>query len=45
MIPTSATGQMPVMETPEDTTPQAKAHIGGNHVIGFSNSRTAEGAG
>ena len=27
------------------TTPQAKAHMGGNHVIGFSSSRMADGAG
>jgi hypothetical protein len=33
------------METPEDTTPQAKAHMGGNQVIGCSTSSTAEGAG
>jgi hypothetical protein len=31
--------------TPDDTTPHANAHIGGNHVIGFSSSSTAEGAG
>jgi hypothetical protein len=28
--------------TPDATTPQANAHIGGNQVIGFSNSATAE---
>ena len=33
------------METPDATTPQANAHMGGNHVIGLSNSRTAEAAG
>ena len=31
--------------TPEDTTPQPNAHIGGNQVIGFNNSSTAAGAG
>jgi hypothetical protein len=28
--------------TPEATTPQAKAHIGGNQVMGFSSSATAD---
>ena len=32
-------------ETPEETMPQAKAHIGANHVIGFNSSRTAAGLG
>jgi hypothetical protein len=31
--------------TPDATTPQAKAHIGGNHVTGFRSSKTADGAG
>jgi hypothetical protein len=30
---------------PEATTPQAKAHMGGNQVIGLSSSATADGAG
>ena len=30
---------------PDEITPQPKAHIGGNQVIGFSNSRTADGDG
>ena len=30
---------------PDETTPQPKAHIGGNQVIGFSSSSTADGAG
>jgi len=33
------------MLAPEDTTPQAKAHMGGNQVIGCSTSSIAEGAG
>jgi hypothetical protein len=31
------------MGWPEDTTPQANAHIGGNQVIGFRSSRMADG--
>ena len=30
---------------PDETTPQAYAHIGGNQVIGFSNSKVTEGFG
>jgi hypothetical protein len=30
---------------PPDTAPHPKAHIGGNHVMGFSSSRTAPGEG
>lgn len=30
---------------PEDTTPQEKAHMGGNQVIGLSNSSKAEPSG
>jgi hypothetical protein len=33
------------METPEATTPQLKAHIGGNQVMGLNSSVTAESAG
>ena len=35
----------PSKETPVAITPQAKAHIGGNQVMGLSNSRMADGAG
>src|ERR1700754_2354814 len=31
--------------TPDETMPQPSAHIGGNQVIGFSNSSTTEGVG
>ncbi len=44
-MPATATGQRPWKAAPEETTPQAKAHIGANHVIGFSSSRSARGAG
>ncbi len=44
-MPAIATGQRPWSATPEEITPQAKAHIGANHVIGFSSSRSARGAG
>jgi hypothetical protein len=37
--------QRPVMAAPDATTPHPKAHIGGNHVMGFNNSAMAEGAG
>ena len=39
------TGQRPAACDPAETAPQAKAHIGGNHVIGFNSSSTAEGTG
>jgi hypothetical protein len=32
--------QRPCIEAPEATTPQAKAHIGGNQVIGLNSSVT-----
>lgn len=32
------------METPEEITPQEKAHIGANQVTGFSSSKTARGS-
>jgi hypothetical protein len=38
-------GHRPAVETPEDTTPHPKAHMGGNQVMGFSNSATVETAG
>jgi hypothetical protein len=37
--------QRPASGRPEATTPQQKAHIGGNQVIGLNSSATAEGAG
>jgi hypothetical protein len=48
--PASATpavinSHLPSGATPEATTPQENAHIGGNHVIGFRSSATAPGAG
>jgi hypothetical protein len=30
------------MDWPEDTTPQANAHMGGNQVTGLSSSKTAD---
>ena len=44
-MPAAISGQRRASGTPDETTPQAKAHIGGNQVIGFSNSTTADGAG
>jgi hypothetical protein len=38
-------GQCLVVATPEETTPQPNAHIGGNQVIGFNNSATVESDG
>jgi hypothetical protein len=38
-------GQHSPGETPEETIPHPRAHIGGNQVIGFSSSRTTDGAG
>src|SRR3954447_23384552 len=35
----------PCGDWPEETTPQAKAHIGANQVIGFRSSTSALGAG
>lgn len=32
-------------ETPEDTTPHIRAHIGGNQVIGLRSSKTSRAAG
>src|SRR5262245_32281836 len=43
--PSSTTGQRPSSGAPEATTPQPKAHIGGNQVIGFRSSAIADGAG
>jgi hypothetical protein len=44
-MPTAASSQRLSSDTPEATTPQPNAHIGGNHVMGFSNSATADKAG
>ena len=38
--PTSANGQLLCKGTPDATTPQANAHIGGNHVTGLNSSAT-----
>ena len=43
--PTTASNQRPSMDTPEATTPQANAHMGGNQVMGLNNSVTADRAG
>jgi hypothetical protein len=43
--PTAIISQRWSGATPEATTPQAKAHIGGNQVMGLSSSATADGAG
>jgi hypothetical protein len=32
---------LPATGTPADTAPQANAHMGGNHVMGFSSSTAA----
>jgi hypothetical protein len=32
-------------DTPDATTPQANAHMGGNQVIGLNSSKMADGAG
>jgi hypothetical protein len=37
--------QLSASGLPEDTTPHANAHIGGNHVMGFKSSATVEKAG
>ena len=44
-MPATATGQCCGSATPDETTPQPNAHIGGNQVIGLKSSRMAEGAG
>jgi hypothetical protein len=40
IIPNTSKSKFSTIATPDDTTPQAKAHIGGNHVIGLRSSRT-----
>jgi hypothetical protein len=37
--------QLSASGLPEETTPQEKAHIGGNQVIGFKSSATVDKAG
>ena len=44
-MPVTISGQRPAGEMPDATTPQPKAHIGGNHVMGFSSCAIADGAG
>jgi hypothetical protein len=34
--------QLSVSDFPEETTPHEKAHMGGNHVMGFKSSATVE---
>ena len=41
-MPTMANNHFSSMSTPEATTPQANAHIGGNQVMGLNNSVIAE---
>ena len=41
MTPINASHQRSPKGTPDATTPQAKAHIGGNQVIGLNSSATA----
>ena len=45
ITPATSKCQRPSKETPVAITPQAKAHIGGNQVMGLSNSKIADGAG
>jgi hypothetical protein len=42
ITPSISKSKFSVTETPEEITPQAKAHIGGNHVIGLRSSRTTK---
>jgi hypothetical protein len=39
-MPVTMSGHFPCGLTPEATTPQPKAHIGGNQVMGLSSSAT-----
>jgi hypothetical protein len=41
-MPVMMIGHWPSAATPEEIAPQANAHMGGNQVMGFSNSATAE---
>jgi hypothetical protein len=40
--PPNTNGHCSGMDWPEDTTPQANAHMGGNQVTGLSSSKTAD---
>jgi hypothetical protein len=44
-MPATKNCQRLEMAIPDDTTPHMNAQIGGNQVIGFSNSRMSRGAG
>jgi hypothetical protein len=44
-MPMMISGQLSARLWPDATTPQANAHIGGNQVMGFSNSATADSLG
>jgi hypothetical protein len=44
-MPPASRSHRDCSETPEDTTPHMKAHIGANQVMGLNNSSIAEGAG
>ena len=41
--PNKASGQFSAKPAWAEATPQPKAHMGGNQVMGFNNSRTADG--
>ena len=45
MTPISATCQFAAMGTPDEITPQANAHMGGNQVIGFNSASVSANAG
>ena len=45
MTPKINTNQLPSSATPDEITPQANAHIGGNQVTGLRSSRTVEALG
>lgn len=42
--PSTISSQRPSGEAPDETAPQAKAHIGANQVMGLSNSKAARHA-
>ena len=44
-MPASSSSQLGDSATPAETAPQPNAHMGGNHVIGFSSSSTAPALG
>jgi len=43
-IPLRRIDQFAAIPSPVDTTPQAKAHMGGNQVTGFMSGRIADGS-